>query len=226
MELPICSARDPSRASTLPRFVKSEFSAQATPCMCALVGRTATSAMTGARLREPGVELELQDKAFLIKGGSSGLGKALAIQLVREGAKVALMARDPRRLAETAAGMQRSGGDAVDFAGDVRCLQDLERFVEVALARFGGIDGVVNNAGELSAGPFADNDDAVWEQDLALKLMGAVGSRVWRYPRCGRVTVRCSTPSPPRARLRGPLRRPPRSRGRPAWRSRRRSPGS
>jgi NAD(P)-dependent dehydrogenase (short-subunit alcohol dehydrogenase family) len=72
------------------------------------------------------MDLELEDRVFLITGGSSGLGKALAGQLVEEG------------------------------------------------ARWGRIDGVVNNAGELAAGPFADHDDTVWEDDLALKLMGAV----------------------------------------------------
>ena len=62
----------------------------------------------------------------------------------------------------------------LDFAGDVRRGEDLARFVEQALTRWGRIDGVVNNAGELSAGAFADHDDKVWEDDLALKLMGAV----------------------------------------------------
>ncbi|HTD58472.1 MAG TPA: SDR family oxidoreductase [Solirubrobacteraceae bacterium] len=121
------------------------------------------------------MNLELEGRTFLITGGSSGLGKALAEQLVREGARgVAVMARDAERLGATAAALRSEGGDVLDFAGDVRHGEDLARFVEQALARWGRIDGVVNNAGELSAGAFSDHGDEVWEQDLALKLMGAV----------------------------------------------------
>jgi NAD(P)-dependent dehydrogenase (short-subunit alcohol dehydrogenase family) len=56
----------------------------------------------------------------------------------------------------------------------VRRVEDLTHFVEAATQRWGRIDGVANNAGELSAGTFAEQDDTVWEQDLQLKLMGAV----------------------------------------------------
>jgi NAD(P)-dependent dehydrogenase (short-subunit alcohol dehydrogenase family) len=121
------------------------------------------------------MDLQLEDRVFLITGGSSGLGKALAEQLVAEGARgVALMARDAERLGATAAALRNSGGEVLDFAGDVRRSEDLAGFVEAATARWGRIDGVANNAGELAAGSFADHDDEVWEQDLALKLMGAV----------------------------------------------------
>jgi NAD(P)-dependent dehydrogenase (short-subunit alcohol dehydrogenase family) len=121
------------------------------------------------------MDLQLEDKVFLITGGSSGLGKALAEQLVREGARgVAVMARDAERLAATAKELRDGGGDVLDVAGDAKRVEDLARFVESAGGRWGRIDGVVNNAGELAAGPFADHDDTVWEDDLALKLMGAV----------------------------------------------------
>jgi NAD(P)-dependent dehydrogenase (short-subunit alcohol dehydrogenase family) len=120
------------------------------------------------------VDLDLEDKVFLITGGSSGLGKALAVQLVREGAAVAMMARGHERLADTAGVLREAGGEVLDFAGDVRRVADLTAFVEAATDRWGRIDGVVNNAGELAAGPFAEHDDRVWEEDLALKLMGAV----------------------------------------------------
>jgi NAD(P)-dependent dehydrogenase (short-subunit alcohol dehydrogenase family) len=121
------------------------------------------------------VDLQLEGKVFLITGGSSGLGLALAQRLVEEGARgVALMARDAARLADAASGLRELGGDVYDFAGDVRRAEDLHRFFESTTARWGRIDGLANNAGELSAGAFAEHDDAVWENDLALKLMGAV----------------------------------------------------
>jgi NAD(P)-dependent dehydrogenase (short-subunit alcohol dehydrogenase family) len=121
------------------------------------------------------MDLRLEDKVFLITGGSSGLGKALAEQLVAEGAVgVALMARGEQRLAATVSELRDAGGDILEWPGDVTRVEDLAGFVQSATARWGRIDGVVNNAGALAAGAFADHDDATWENDLALKLMGAV----------------------------------------------------
>jgi NAD(P)-dependent dehydrogenase (short-subunit alcohol dehydrogenase family) len=120
------------------------------------------------------VQLELEGKAFLITGGSAGLGRALARTLVGEGASVALLARGAERLAATAEELREAGGDVLELSGDVTRLEDLERFVELARERFARIDGVVNNAGTLAAGSFAEHDDSVWEADLSLKLMGAV----------------------------------------------------
>ncbi len=121
------------------------------------------------------MDLQLQGKVFLITGGSSGLGRALAERLVEEGARgVALMARDAERLAGAASALRTAGGDVLDCAGDVRRVEDLKRFLEAAVERWGRIDGVANNAGELAAGLFAEQTDEVWEQDLSLKLMGAV----------------------------------------------------
>jgi NAD(P)-dependent dehydrogenase (short-subunit alcohol dehydrogenase family) len=121
------------------------------------------------------VDLQLAGKVFLITGGSSGLGLALAHRLIEEEAGgVALMARDAERLADAAAQLRAAGGDVLDFAGDVRREEDLERFVGAATNRWRRIDGLANNAGELSSGVFAEHDDKVWQDDLNLKLMGAV----------------------------------------------------
>jgi NAD(P)-dependent dehydrogenase (short-subunit alcohol dehydrogenase family) len=120
------------------------------------------------------MDLELDGGVFLITGGSSGLGYALAERLVAERAHVALLARDAARLAAAAARLRDRGGQVLALAGDVRSVEDLARLVESADDRWGRIDGVVNNAGELAGGPFADHDDAVWEADISLKLMAAV----------------------------------------------------
>jgi NAD(P)-dependent dehydrogenase (short-subunit alcohol dehydrogenase family) len=120
------------------------------------------------------MDLHLQEKAFLITGGSTGLGYALARELVAEGARVAILARDPERLAAAALSLREGGGGVLAVSGDVRRSGDIERFLEAALTQFKRIDGVVNNAGTLSAGEFALHDDKVWEEDLSLKLMSAV----------------------------------------------------
>jgi NAD(P)-dependent dehydrogenase (short-subunit alcohol dehydrogenase family) len=121
------------------------------------------------------MDLQLRGKVFLVTGGSSGLGKALAGRLLAEGARgVALMARDADRLSATARELRDAGGEVLEHAGDVRRPRDLAGFLESAQTRWGQIDGLANNAGELAAGTFAEHDDAIWEDDLALKLMGAV----------------------------------------------------
>jgi NAD(P)-dependent dehydrogenase (short-subunit alcohol dehydrogenase family) len=121
------------------------------------------------------LDLEFEHKVFLITGGSSGLGLALAKRLLAEGALgVALMARDGERLTAAASSLREAGGDVLELAGDVRDVEDLTRFCGASLERWGRIDGVANNAGELSAGAFSGHEDSVWEQDLSLKLMAAV----------------------------------------------------
>jgi NAD(P)-dependent dehydrogenase (short-subunit alcohol dehydrogenase family) len=120
------------------------------------------------------MELQVAEKVFMITGGSSGLGRALAEALLREGARVALLARDATRLTSVADELRQTGGEVLDIPGDVTRIEDLTRFVAAVTDRFGRIDGLANNAGALSAGRFADHDDVVWETDLSLKLMAAV----------------------------------------------------
>jgi NAD(P)-dependent dehydrogenase (short-subunit alcohol dehydrogenase family) len=120
------------------------------------------------------MDLELQKKTFAITGGSAGLGFALAELLVAEGARVAIFARDPDRLAAAAERLRERGGEVLALAGDVTAPEQVERFVQAIEQRWGCLDGLVNNAGALSAGRFDEHTDKVWEEDLALKLMGAV----------------------------------------------------
>jgi len=120
------------------------------------------------------MELELEGKAVLVTGGSSGLGFALAERLVKEGARVGILARGRETLAAACAELRERGGDVLEAAGDVTRPGDLAAFFLGAHQRWGRLDAIVNNAGQLSAGPFAGHEDAVWEADLALKLLSAV----------------------------------------------------
>jgi NAD(P)-dependent dehydrogenase (short-subunit alcohol dehydrogenase family) len=118
------------------------------------------------------MDLELKDRTYAITGGSAGVGLALAKQLVAEGAHVAIVARDTDRLTTVAKQLQEQG-EAIALAGDVTSAKDLERLIGAVRDRWGRLDGLVNNAGTLSAGRFEEHGDEIWERDIALKLMAA-----------------------------------------------------
>ncbi len=120
------------------------------------------------------MDLELRGKVVVITGGTDGLGQALAHRLIAEGASVAICGRDEERLRAAEGGLAAAGGDVLAVSADAGRAEDIERFVEGAVGRWGKIDGIVHNAGRAAAGPLESNDDSVWEDDLQLKLMGAV----------------------------------------------------
>lgn len=120
------------------------------------------------------MDLELGGKVVLVTGGSDGLGAAVCARLVREGARVALCARNPERLEATADSLRALGGDVLAMPTDVSRAYELEHFVGAAQAKWGRVDALVNNAGTAAARAFATVTDAEWEADLNLKLFAAV----------------------------------------------------
>ncbi|HTX81140.1 MAG TPA: SDR family oxidoreductase [Streptosporangiaceae bacterium] len=127
------------------------------------------------------MDLHLNGKVVVITGGTDGLGAALADRLVEEGSRVAVCGRDPDRLAATEQRLRDAGGDALVVRADVTHLADLERFVGAAVARWGRLDGLVNNAGKSAAGRIDEVSDEDWIADLSLKVLAAV--------RCTRLAV-------------------------------------
>lgn len=120
------------------------------------------------------MDLHLDGKVVLITGGTDGLGAALADRLVEEGARVAVCGRDPDRLAATEQRLRDTGGDALAVQADVTRLLDLERFVDAGVARWGRLDGLVNNAGKSAAGRIDQVSDEDFIADLDLKVLAAV----------------------------------------------------
>jgi NAD(P)-dependent dehydrogenase (short-subunit alcohol dehydrogenase family) len=119
------------------------------------------------------MDLHLTGKVVVITGGTDGLGAALAERLVEEGSRVAVCGRDPGRLAAIDQRLRDAGGDALAVQADVTNLADLERFVDAATARWGRIDGLVNNAGRSAAGRIDQVPDEDWIADLDLKVLAA-----------------------------------------------------
>jgi NAD(P)-dependent dehydrogenase (short-subunit alcohol dehydrogenase family) len=125
------------------------------------------------------MELGLKGKVAAITGGSEGIGKATALRLAMEGAKVAICARRENVLHQAAAEIRNAGGVVLTVIADVTKAEDIECFITETVKQFGRLDILVNNAGTSNANHFESVTDEVWEQDLQLKLFAAIrASRV------------------------------------------------
>ncbi|MBW2267442.1 MAG: SDR family NAD(P)-dependent oxidoreductase [Deltaproteobacteria bacterium] len=122
------------------------------------------------------MDLDLEGKVALVTGGSRGIGRAIGIALAREGVRLVLAARTEADVQRAAREIEKTTGrEALAVAGDVTRVADIERMVEAADARFGGVDILVSNAGVpggIGFGPLADVDDSDVMQDIETKFMG------------------------------------------------------
>ena len=120
------------------------------------------------------MDLGLTGKVAIVTGGSEGIGRATAILLAKEGAHVAIGARRQGALDEAAAEIRAAGGDPLVVSMDVTSDADCQRLVDETVARFGGVDILINNAGQSSSGLIEGHDVETWAVDLDLKLYGAI----------------------------------------------------
>ena len=96
---------------------------------------------------------ELTGQVVIVTGASAGIGEATARRLARAGAKVVISARRPDRLAALAGELDPSGANVLAVAGDITSDTDRRKLVATTMAKFGRIDGLVNNAGYGTRGP-------------------------------------------------------------------------
>lgn len=115
---------------------------------------------------------DLTGKAAIVSGASRGIGLAIARRLAAEGMRVLMVARSAEPLAGHAAALPQ--GSAVAHAADLRDPAAAGAAVAEAVARFGRLDLLVNNAGATQRGDFLALDDAAWSDGYALKFHGAV----------------------------------------------------
>lgn len=121
------------------------------------------------------MDLGLRDKVALITGGSRGIGRATALELAAEGCRVAIAARGPEALAETAEAIQRAGGACHPIAADLAEPAAVGRVVDEAAAHWGRLDILVNNVGGSHGPPsFMKADDAAWQEVFDFNLWAAV----------------------------------------------------
>ena len=121
------------------------------------------------------MELGLKGKVAAITGGSEGIGRATALRLAAEGAKVAICARRKDVLDATAREIKdRTGADVLTVVADAAQAADMPRFVDEVVRHFGRIDILVNNAGGTGQSAFDKVGDPEWATDLEIKVMGQV----------------------------------------------------
>ncbi|WP_018394430.1 SDR family oxidoreductase [Bacillus sp. 37MA] len=129
------------------------------------------------------MELGLKGKVALITGASKGIGLETALQLVKEGAKVTICARNSENL-KTAANriVEETGVQVFYIEADVTNEEDCKRMITSTVEKYGRLDIVVNNAGTSSANPFEQVETELWQQDLDLKLFGAIHCSRYAIP--------------------------------------------
>jgi len=125
------------------------------------------------------VELGLAGRRAIVTGGSKGIGKAIAAELVAEGVVVTICSRHPDELDATAAELvkQLAGeatGSVLAMPCDVTDPGQVTAFVEAATAAMGGLDILVNNAGAAKPGQFATLTDDDWRTDIETKLLSQI----------------------------------------------------
>jgi NAD(P)-dependent dehydrogenase (short-subunit alcohol dehydrogenase family) len=134
-----------------------------------------------------------EGKVVLITGGGTGIGRALALDFARHGARVIVAARRAERLAETVALIEAAGGLASYKTLDIRDADQIAQVVEEVWQECGRIDVLVNNAGGNFVGPAVAMSPNGWRTVIDINLTGTflmsreVGSRMMEDGRGGRV---------------------------------------
>lgn len=137
------------------------------------------------------MNLGLTDKPVIVCASSSGLGKATALELAREGAQVMLCSRRQAELRKAALEIKEATGNEPCFTVvDITQPDDISRLVEATLAAFGGIFALINNSGGPPAGTFDQLDDATWQSAFELTLLSYIRTTRATLPHLRRASGR------------------------------------
>jgi NAD(P)-dependent dehydrogenase (short-subunit alcohol dehydrogenase family) len=114
--------------------------------------------------------MQIRGASALVTGAGRGIGRAVALALGREGARVTLVARTGRELEQVAEAVRSAGGDALAVPGDLCDPRFPSSAVQAAVAAHGRLQVLVNNAGVGAFAPLAETSDEAWERVIGTNL--------------------------------------------------------
>ena len=120
-------------------------------------------------------------RTAIVTGGASGIGKAIATRLARDGIAVAIADKDEKQAAEVASNIQ-NGPQIISLGVDVSDRNSVENMIELSYERLGSLDILICNAGIMDRAPFMDMEEDFWETVLNTNLGGVF--------RCAQVAAR------------------------------------
>jgi len=116
---------------------------------------------------------DVADRVVLVTGGSRGLGAAISVGLAQRGARVVVASRKLAACEVLAAGISQAGGQAYPLACHVGDWESLDGIVDAATARWGRLDGLVNNAGMSPLSPsLLDTSEVLFDKVVGVNLKG------------------------------------------------------
>jgi NAD(P)-dependent dehydrogenase (short-subunit alcohol dehydrogenase family) len=118
--------------------------------------------------------LDLRGKTAVVVGGTSGIGRAIALGLARAGSDVVATGRRPEQVKAIAAEIDAMGCRSLPVTVDVSDRSSLEHLHSACLEAFGKVDILVNSAGRIKRGPTVDSPEADWREILDTNLMGVL----------------------------------------------------
>lgn len=117
--------------------------------------------------------MPLQDRVALITGAGSGIGRAAALRLAREGARIAALSRTADEVERVAEEIRRAGGDALALTADIGHAGEMEQAVGKTLDRWNRLDILFANAGVNGVwAPIEEIDPEEWERTIRINLVG------------------------------------------------------
>jgi len=131
--------------------------------------------------------VRLEGKVAVVTGGGRGIGRAVALGLAREGARVVVAARSTGQVSQVAEEIARHGGEAVAVECDVSQEAAVKAMISEVINRYGRLDVLVNNAGVGNIRPVWGTPQASFERVLAVNLVGTFlcTKHAWRPMRQG-----------------------------------------
>ncbi|WP_158780380.1 SDR family oxidoreductase [Pantoea sp. BAV 3049] len=120
------------------------------------------------------MDLQIQQRVALVCGAGSGLGRAIAQSLAKEGVRVAVCGRNAEKLAETIAAITEQGGTARAWTLDLAAPENFDGMLEEIRQHWGDVDILVNNSGGPPPAQAQGTDAAVWQQQFSLMVASLI----------------------------------------------------